>query len=218
MNSAANIIGSLTGLAWPLVVGLLVWRLFPSIKKIVESRGFTVKVGQTELTVQEISEKLLQTTADIQGKLASVTSPTSSSAEKSEKLLSQPVQRILWVDDNPSNNVYEIAQLNTLGVNVVQVESTEEGIAFAYGSGTPFNAVISDMGRQEESGYNPNAGIDFIKQLRARGYAAPIFIYASRAALSRRDHILDAGGNGVTTSPTELFALLRTVGPFPGAE
>jgi CheY-like chemotaxis protein len=201
-----------------LVVGLAVWRLFPSIKKIVESRGFTVKVGPTELTVQEVSEKFLQSTADIQDKLASMTSPTSLSAEKSEKLPSQSVQRILWVDDNPSNNAYEIAQLNTLGVNVVQVESTEEGIAIAYGYGTPFDAVISDMGRQEESGYNATAGIDLIKQLRERGYAAPIFIYASRAALSRRNDILGVGGNGVTTSPTELFALLRTVGPFPGTD
>jgi CheY-like chemotaxis protein len=217
LNSAARVINALSGLAWPLIVGLVLWRLFPTIKKIATSRGFTVKVGQTELTVQEVSEKLLMTTADIQGRLASITSGSDGSAEVQETLPRQLLERILWVDDIPANNAYEVAQLETLGVNVTQVTSTDEALAAMTRSRARFDAVISDMGRREEHDYNPDAGLDLIHQLRGKGvdYSGPIFVYASRRALGRRDEIIDAGGNGTTASPTELFALLREVGPFP---
>ena len=215
MNGTAEIINALTGLAWPLIAGLVLWRLFPTIKKIITSRGFTVKVGQAELTVQEVSEKLLATTADIQGRLASITPVDSASATAQIAPSKHLLGRVLWVDDNPTNNAYEIAQLEALGVTVAQVTSTREGVTSVSGSNTQFDAVISDMGRVEPHGFNANAGIDLIRQLRDSGYLRPVFIYASRKALEKRDEVIAAGGNGVTASPTELFALLRSVGSFP---
>ncbi len=203
LSGTAEVINALTGLAWPLIAGLALWRLFPTIRKIAMSRGFTVKVGQAELTVQEVSEKLLTTTAEIQGRLASITSGTESPTETRGTPSRHQLERILWVDDTPSNNAYEVAQLET-GEGVATVQSE-----------MPFDAVVSDMGRAETSGYNSDAGLDLIRQLRERSYSTPIFIYATRRATGRRDEIVAAGGNGVTASPTELFALLRAVGPFP---
>ncbi len=214
MSGTAEVINALTGLAWPLIAGLALWRLFPTIRKIAMSRGFTVKVGQAELTVQEVSEKLLTTTAEIQGRLASITSETDSPTVTRGTPSKHQLERILWVDDTPSNNAYEVAQLQTLGVHVTQAKSTGEGVATVQ-SEMPFDAVVSDMGRAETSGYNSEAGLDLIRQLRERSYTGPIFIYATRRATGRRDEIIAAGANGVTASPTELFALLRAVGPFP---
>src|SRR6266436_2417104 len=102
LSSAAEVINALTGLAWPLIAGLALWRLFPTIRKIAMSRGFTVKVGQAELTVQEVSEKLLTTTAEIQGKLASITSAPESPTETRGTPSQHQLERILWVDDTPS--------------------------------------------------------------------------------------------------------------------
>jgi CheY-like chemotaxis protein len=125
------------------------------------------------------------------------------------------LERVLWIDDNPSNNAYEVAQLETLGVNVTHVTSTRGGLAALSDSTAKIDAVISDMGREEPHGFNANAGIDLIRQLRDYGYAGPIFIYASRNTVERRAEIIAAGGTGVTASPTELFALLHAVAPFP---
>ena len=216
MNATNDIVHAITALAWPFIVGLLLWRLFPSIKKIVESRGFTVRVGQAELTVQEVSEKVLAATADIQGKLAEVTAPTlDRSAELTGTASHRPLRRVLWVDDVPLNNTYEVAQLQTLGVEVVQETSTDSAVVELAKARAPFNAVITDLGRREEYGFNVNAGIELIERLRQQGNDMPIFVYSSPSSTRRRDEIVAAGGNGVTASPTELFALLRAVGPFP---
>ncbi len=207
MNGVAQVVNAVAGLAWPLIVALVLWRLMPSIKKIVESRSFTVKVGQTELTVQELSQKFIATTADIQASVGQ--------REAADTTPQHQLNRILWVDDRPSNNTYQVAQLQALGVDVELATSTIEGLNALLRAGVSFDAVISDLGRDEPDGFNPDAGLDLIRQVRERGLQTAIFIYGTRRAVARSQEIVAAGGNGVTNSPTELFAQLRTVGTFP---
>ncbi|MFF5803420.1 response regulator [Streptomyces sp. NPDC012746] len=211
MKDAANLIDALTALAWPLIAGLALWRLFPVVKEVLRSRGFTVKVGAAELTVQEISDQLLRTTADMQGKLASVTpSPLAL-----ESLPGRTLRSVLWVDDTPRNNAYEAAQLRALGVSVVQVSSTREAVTALSSATPPFDALISDLARTEDGTLHPTAGLDLTRELRARGERVPVFVYTSRPGSAREGDILAAGANGVATAPTELFELLHEVGGFP---
>lgn len=214
MKTFAELLSALSTLAWPLLAGLVIWRLFPTIKKIIDSRGFTVKVGSAELTVQEVSEKVLKTTADIQGKLASVSASPEYAGLENRSVL-RPLRRVLWVDDHPSNNAYEAAQLQTLGVDVLQAESTGKGINAMSAAVPPFDAVISNMARKEDGSLHPDAGMELAREIRARGYDVPVFIYASGQEIARRAEILAAGVNEITTSPTHLFTLLRKVGEFP---
>ncbi|MCJ1677633.1 response regulator [Streptomyces sp. APSN-46.1] len=213
MQDTADLIDALTALAWPLIAGLALWRLLPVIEGIIKSRGFTVKVGAAELTVQEISDKLLRTTTDIQGKLASV-STSSPSTSDLESLPVPLLRRILWVDDNPSNNAYEAAQLEALGVEVVQVTSTREALTALSAPTPPFDAVLSDMGRDEDGTFHQDAGLKLAKALRARGDSVPVFIY-STATQTWKPDILTSGANGLATTSTALFELLRGVGEFP---
>ncbi|MEU5014368.1 response regulator [Streptomyces sp. NPDC021749] len=208
-----DLLSVVSSLAWPIIAGLVIWRLLPTIKNVIGSRGFTVKIGSAELTVQEVSDKLLKTTADIQGKLASAGASEYSVMESRSPL--PPLRRVLWVDDHPANNAYEAAQLQALGVDVVQVESTGQGIEALSTAAPPFDAVISDMARNENGSFHAEAGLELVREMRAGGRPVPVFIYASHQALARRSEILAAGGNGVTSSPTQLFALLRKVGEFP---
>ena len=219
MGEATELIKAITGLAWPIIVGLVIWRLFPSIKQIVESRGFTVKVGNAELTVQQISEKLLETTANLQGKLATMSTVDERSGNR---LAAEPGERklrkVLWVDDHPENNVYEVAQLERLGVQVDQAASTIEGVAALLYAEPAYNAVISDLSRREGRNQNPEAGLDLIRQVRAQGSDVPVFIYASTRGVRKRAEVESVGGNGVARTSTELFAFLRTVGSFPNGD
>ncbi|SEC69863.1 CheY chemotaxis protein or a CheY-like REC (receiver) domain [Streptomyces misionensis] len=205
MKDATELIKALTGLAWPLMAGLVLWRLFPLIKEIARSRGFTIKVGEAQLSVQEYSESLIRTTADIQGRLAAVGAPAAA----------HTLDSVLWVDDRPENNATEVAQLRELGVEVTSVKSTDEGLRALARARRPFGAVVSDLSRRERGRTHRAAGLELIRELRAQGDTVPVFVYATPRALAQRAEITGAGGDGVARSSTELFELLRGVGEFP---
>lgn len=218
MKEASTLIEALTGLAWPLFASVVVWRLFPLIKVLVGRGNFTVRVGDTELTVQQFSDKLVETTADIQQRLTAVSAGDGpeEASEQTERRPSGLLRRVLWVDDQPANNAYEAAQLQSLGVEVVHATSTQEGVRALHRARPPFDAVISDMGRSEPAGYNTDAGLDLIREVRAFDGTTPVFVYASARTLERADEITAAGGGGVAWSPVKLFDLLRDAGEFPG--
>ncbi|MEU7553905.1 response regulator [Streptomyces sp. NPDC044571] len=209
MKDAADLINALTALAWPLIVGVVVWRLFPIIKKIVRTRGFTVKVAGAELSVQAISEQLVRTTSQIQSKLASISTTTPAGAAEWEELPARALRRVLWVDEQPADHAYETAQLQALGVEVVQATSIREAVAAVPAAVPPFDAVLSDLDRTQDD------GLDLARELRARGEEVPLFVYTSPQAAARKTEILAAGATGLATTSTALFELLRGVGSFP---
>ncbi|MBD2234455.1 response regulator [Phormidium tenue] len=117
---------------------------------------------------------------------------------------------VLWVDDNPNNNVYARQALEALGVSFVLAMSTDEALKKI--SRQRFDAIISDMGRPPDS----RAGYTLLDKLRSSGDQTPFIIYASsrdpeHVAESRRH-----GAIGCTNNANELFemvlsALGRTV-------
>ncbi|MET9961444.1 response regulator [Streptomyces sp. NPDC006326] len=215
VKDAADLINALTALAWPLIVGVVVWRLFPIIKKIVRTRGFTVKVAGAELSVQALSEQLVRTTSQIQSKLASISTTGPAGAAGWEELPARTLRRVLWVDDHPADNAYVTAQLQALGVEVVQATSTREAVAAVAAAVPPFDAVLSDLDRTQDDGPHPDTGLELARELRARGEDVPLFVYTSPAAAARRPEILAAGVTGLATTSTALFELLRGIGSFP---
>ncbi|MGY4926456.1 hypothetical protein [Streptomyces sp. 900105755] len=56
---------------------------------------------------------------------------------------------------------------------------------------------------------------DRIRSLREAGDTTPVFVYGGSGAMARRDQVAAAGGDGVTQTSSELFALLGEVGRFP---
>ncbi|MFF0161737.1 response regulator [Streptomyces sp. NPDC005263] len=212
MNDATQLIRALTGIAWPVLAAWVVWKLFPEIRHILEKRSFSLKVGNNELTVQQFTDKVVETTAELQQQLAAQAGQGQAGQQPQPQGV---IHRVLWVDDAPSNNAYEAGQLQAMGVQVVQAESTDEGLRALQGAQQPFDVVISDMGRSEPAGFDPDAGLRLIERIRETGSTTPVFIYGGTGAMARRDQVANAGGNGVTQSPTELFALLGQVGRFP---
>ncbi|MFD5537399.1 response regulator [Streptomyces sp. NPDC127079] len=207
MKDATELIRALTGLAWPVFAAWVVWKLLPEIRDIVSKRGFSLKVGNNELTVQQFTDQVVETTAELQRQVAARTEQ----APQSQHVL----RRILWVDDTPANNAYQAGQLQAMGVEVVQAESTDEGLRALRRASRPFDAVITDMGRAEAGGFDPDAGLTLIRRIREAGATMPVFVYGGSGATARRDQVAAAGGDGVTQTPSELFALLGGVGRFP---
>jgi len=115
------------------------------------------------------------------------------------KLVSSAIRgaQILWVDDNPGNNIYERMALKSMNMTVDLAISTTEALQIF--TMNQYNVVISDMGRQEEK----FAGLALLQAMRSRGINTQVIFYTSQyiheninipkeafAITSRADHLL----------------------------
>lgn len=110
--------------------------------------------------------------------------------------------RILWVDDNPENNIHEREALWTLGINTDVATSTEEGIA-ELGSNV-YDLVISDMNRANK----PDEGLALLREMRRRGCPQRVVFYVGNVDPDR-DKL--RGSFGITKRPDELLHLIMDI-------
>ena len=212
---ASDAVDLVLGLVWPLLIAVVVVALYPTIRRLMESRGFSVKVGMAEISVQEASDQLSAQVEDLREQLAALKDrvdaahgPAPAPAPAAEDV----PRSVLWVDDHPENNVYEIAALQGKGLNVVHARSTAEA-GSALGSNGRFGAIISDMGRIEDGVFKPDAGMSVIGMARDQGLDSPVLIYSSAPTIARtRERALEAGAAGATASATELMQMLGRIG------
>jgi len=112
--------------------------------------------------------------------------------------------RILWVDDHPTNNLYERKAFEALGVSVDIALSTTEALHKLERSAIPYDVIISDMGRAE----GPREGYALLTEVRRLGYATPLFIYTGSSSLEHRREAAERGAQGSTNDPWELSELV----------
>ncbi|KAJ3505451.1 hypothetical protein NLJ89_g7408 [Agrocybe chaxingu] len=97
---------------------------------------------------------------------------------------------LVWIDDNPQNNAYEVADARSKGIQVIELSSTsvakawvEANYAFLRDNDNPSRVrFISDNVRLEKNlnagtYLNPSAGESFLRYLRGRFFNAPVLIY-----------------------------------------
>jgi CheY-like chemotaxis protein len=106
--------------------------------------------------------------------------------------------RLLWVDDDPDNNLYETVALEQLGRFVTKATSTEA--ALRYLDELKFALIITDLGRDHDR----RAGEELIRRVRAQGQSLPIVVYTMDAAQKRAD-LLALGADAVVDLPHELI-------------
>ena len=109
---------------------------------------------------------------------------------------------VLWVDDRPSNNIFERQALESVGIRFVLSETTDDALDIL--SKRTFGAIISDMGRRE----GPREGYALLDALRARDDRTPLFIYASSNAPEHKRETREHGGQGCTNDGQELFDMV----------
>jgi CheY-like chemotaxis protein len=233
--TAARIIEAIGSLLWPLLVAVLIWRLVPLLPGLVtdlrhalRTRAFSVRVGAAELSVEEATELLRRQVTDLQRQVesqvaapapapaapaASRPPPTAGAAAPDQAAAQAPWGArplVLWVDDRPDGNAFEMARLRDDGVELLQARSTDEALdVLALRRGV--QAVVTDLGRTEGGEYRPHAGLALLRRLRDEGLEQPVLVYTSRRGVEReRADALAAGAAVVTSSPVELFASLRS--------
>jgi CheY-like chemotaxis protein len=105
---------------------------------------------------------------------------------------------ILWVDDNPANNMLAVRALTRFGLDIEQAISTEAGMA-AFRR-RKFDLVISDMGRGDDM----RAGYGLLKLLRDGGSKVPFFIFAGSDTPEFRREAAERGAQLSTNDMLEL--------------
>jgi hypothetical protein len=117
------------------------------------------------------------------------------------------LKRILWVDDHPEGNAYELENLRKL-FSVMTATSTATGIKALDGGG--IDAVVSDIIRDEGRVRNSAAGATLTKYAIAMDPPLPVFIYASEEAVAEQgQELADLGALIVTASYVDLVKEIR---------
>ena len=104
--------------------------------------------------------------------------------------------RLLWIDDEPANNVIEIGLLNRLGITI-DLARSDEAARQMLRNGV-YDLVLSDMTR----GQDEEAGKKFMPDIISAILAPPLIFYVGKA----RD--VPNGAFGLTVRPDELLNLI----------
>lgn len=205
----------LASLAWPIVIVIFVLcfrREIISVLNSLKTRGFSVKVGENELTTEEASAQQSFIIKDILNQIGHIEKRLevyleSYGKERREKESNETdikVRSILWVDNKPRNNSYLIAYLSDLGIRIDTSVSTSEAIQKFQSSN--YDRIITNMIRPESE----RAGIELTKQIRDTDRDIPIIIYCgTKSANVWRQEARNIGANEITDSPSKLLHVLH---------
>ena len=109
---------------------------------------------------------------------------------------------VLWVDDNPDNNILERHAMETYNIRFELALSTGEALAKL--DNAKFDAVISDMGRPQDR----HAGYTLLEDLRGKGNMTPYFIYSAANSPGLLKEALQRKAQGATNQSDELAAMV----------
>jgi CheY-like chemotaxis protein len=111
---------------------------------------------------------------------------------------------ILWVDDNPMNNVYEAKVLKGLGASIIFAITTYEGLALL--NQEKYDLIISDINRVENGKVNHNAGYELLEAVKRKNPEMPFIFYT--ASVTNVDNLKVKLANGTADTSSRLFELV----------
>jgi CheY-like chemotaxis protein len=205
-EQAVDLIGSL---AWPVAVLVVVLLFFRPLKQLLARDdvqvqgpgGFSISASNR----QAAAAALVQASRDKQDAAPDIDidrahTEIDVAASGVEALHSEP--HVLWVDDRPSNNRYESAALEALGMHVELSTSTDDALEKV--KARRYDVIISDMGRPPDK----RAGYTLLEKLRSTGDATPFIIYAASRDPEDFDEAVRRGAVGCTNRPNELIEMV----------
>jgi CheY-like chemotaxis protein len=228
MDSIIKLIEALASSAWPAIVFYVIFSYRRQVSALIESaknREFTIEVGGQKLSMKEANKQQQNFIDDLQKQLNELRTKVEGFGVSSEvepqifsspspeiKSATLPSNAVLWVDDNPRNNSYFIDLLQSRGYRVDLAVSTSD--ASSKLSKNNYRLILSDMGRTEGGQYIENAGVNLLKETRTKNVNVPYIFYCSSQKASQfQEQVKELGGHAMTSSPTDLRAILDELTP-----
>jgi|SRR5471032_154717 len=211
VTKSSNVISLLR---WPIVTLLSLIIFYAPIAQLVKNVGqfsvdrnggdwklqFTVAAALADATINsgktndESNSQIHKAVFNTKNTIENATTPDVLNILRGSK--------VLWVDDNPENNVSERNSFETLGINFEISLSTEDAISKIKNGN--FSAIISDMRRGEKD----MAGYELLDALKSFGPNPPLVFYTASSTPQFQEEARKRGAFGETNSPSELFALV----------
>jgi CheY-like chemotaxis protein len=117
---------------------------------------------------------------------------------------------VLWLDDNPGNNVLEKRALQRFGLCFVEVASTDKAIEMLTRHRSAFSVVISDFRREAD----PRAGYGLLDEMKSRNLKVPVIYYVGEATEEQTKQARDKGAQNQVTDPMQLWSeVLKAISP-----
>lgn len=114
--------------------------------------------------------------------------------------------KILWVDDYPSNNEAIISLFEDKGIQFDIAITTRQGVELF--KREVYDLVITDMGRGRES----DAGLSLIRELKQLDCQIPIIVFASDRAIQRYgNEALELGAYKVTNGIGNIISIISNL-------
>ena len=175
-----------------------------ALKEPIEqgSKEYKDKPEEFSKFVSEQLEKVLEFVAT-----PTTTAQSHSSIEAMSPTTAQPNlsgHSILWVDDKPLSNIYELNLLKGLGASMDTARSTDEGLESLRKRN--FDLIVSDIHRIENGQNNQNAGYELLEKLKGIKQKGPLIFYANNVAYL--DQSRSQSAYGVADSPRKLMELV----------
>jgi len=164
--------------------------------------------------IQRLEQKLLESTKNEEflGKylLELVSEPKLNSTSPND-LRELKNKKILWVDDKPENYEAPIKLLKSVGLRLMTAINSTEGLNILSNSKTPYNLIITNMGRNG----NDKEGINFIKEVRSIKTLIPIIIFTRPELIIK--YGLEAEHAGANECVSDYKSLLQHIKSILGS-
>jgi pimeloyl-ACP methyl ester carboxylesterase len=115
-----------------------------------------------------------------------------------------PLERtgVLWVDDNPKNNILEKQALQRFGLCFTEVSSTDKAMEGLMRYPKAFFVVISDFWRKGD----PKAGYGLLDEMKNRNLKVPLIYYSYNFPDKRAQEARDRGAQNMVQNSTPLYS------------
>jgi CheY-like chemotaxis protein len=113
--------------------------------------------------------------------------------------------RVLWVDDNPGNNMFERQALKALGIQIDLSNSTDDALEKI--RGRSYDLVISDMNRPPDA----QAGYTLLNEVRTTGRGIPFVLYTKFQSPAQLREAREHGAIGLVDQPQDLVKIVTNV-------
>lgn len=190
-----------------LVLGVFGWLVSRHSNKLFAPSDFKneenyVRALTATASLAVASVKVASSTqaAELSSVVESVREASASSLQVSNR--AYRMNHILWVDDEPGNNINERNAFEAMGITFSLARTTNEALAQI--NKQRFAVIISDMRRKEGS----REGYVLLEKLRASGDQTPLFFYTASNSLDTKRGVAERGGQGLTGNPQELFRIV----------
>ena len=218
-----QLIGMVT--AWPVILLIIILIFRSEVRQFLPtlaSRSKKADIAGTSFEFTEVAVKALQDSIesgvekfkDNPDELASFVRKQVEKlpeASASPKPLARPFplsgRSILWVDDNPLNNVYEESVFKQLGATIKQATSTGQALHDLVSA--PYDLIISDIHRNENGRSNPAAGYELLDEIGRQKMPVSFVFYTSSVARVNPEKAKLV--NGMADSPSTLQDLVLDI-------